>query len=471
MNVKSTPLYEALQKNREREPISFHVPGHKYGKLYKGMHADFLGLDATEISGLDDLHAPEGVIRQAQEKAADFFGSDETFFLVNGTTVGNLALLLTVCGPGDEIIVQRNCHKSVLNGIELAGAKPVFIAPEFEEDTGRYSRVTPGSIKNALEQYPESRAVFLTYPDYFGRAYPLREIASIIHQMGIPLLIDEAHGVHFHLGSPFPEPALTAGADAVVQSAHKMAPAMTMASYLHIQGRRISSSRLRHYLQMLQSSSPSYPLMASLDLARDYLQQWSEEDRRRLLSFIEEVRAVWKGYPEHWRVHSGSSNDDDLKIILEPEKDTGFAVADVLEEEGLIPEMASSDQVLLVLGLEPYFSLDNLKKQLAFVDNKLKKMGNHATIKQDHISFPPIQTLEWSYSEMREKPAVVMDWNKAEGWVAAEAIIPYPPGIPLILKGERLSSTHIQAVHSLLKKGARFQNLDMATGVRVFKGE
>nr|WP_277988146.1 hypothetical protein [Halobacillus kuroshimensis] len=133
--------------------------------------------------------------------------------------------------------------------------------------------------------------------------------------------------------------------------------------------------------------------------------------------------------------------------------------------------MASTRQVLLVLGLEPYFSLANLKKQLAFVDNKLKKTENHATIKQDQISFPPIQTLEWSYSEMRDKPVVLMDWNEAEGQAAAEAIIPYPPGIPLVLKGERLSSTHIQAVHSLVEKGARFQNLDMATGVRVFKGE
>ncbi|WP_035531105.1 aminotransferase class I/II-fold pyridoxal phosphate-dependent enzyme [Halobacillus kuroshimensis] len=471
MNVKSTPLYEALQKNREKEPISFHVPGHKYGQIYKGEDTGFLGLDATEISGLDDLHAPEGVIRQAQEQAADFFGSEETFFLVNGTTVGNMALLLTVCGPGDEIIVQRNCHKSVLNGIELAGAKPVFIAPEFEEDTSRYSQVTPSSIQKALDQYPESRAVFLTYPDYFGRAYPLREIASVVHSRDIPLLIDEAHGVHFHLGPPFPEPALKAGVDAVVQSAHKMAPAMTMASYLHIKSCRVSSSRLRHYLQMLQSSSPSYPLMASLDLARDYLQQWSKEDRDTLVSFIKDVRAVFEHYPEHWRVLPVTPMDDTLKIVLEPETNTGFVVADVLEKQGLVPEMASTDQVLLVLGLEPYFSLANLKKQLAFVDNKLKKTENHATIKQDQISFPPIQTLEWSYSEMRDKPVVLMDWNEAEGQAAAEAIIPYPPGIPLVLKGERLSSTHIQAVHSLVEKGARFQNLDMATGVRVFKGE
>lgn len=181
--------------------------------------------------------------------------------------------------------------------MELANVSPVVISPAYEKETGRYSSITPSSIEQALKEHPDSKGVLLTYPDYFGRAYDLKEIARVVHSKGVPLLIDEAHGVHFHLGDPMPVPALEAGADVVVQSAHKMAPAMTMASYMHVQGKRVDKYVLRHYLQMLQSSSPSYPLMASLDLARKFLSTWREEEREAGLHWAVQVRDVFQSSP------------------------------------------------------------------------------------------------------------------------------------------------------------------------------
>lgn len=474
LSSTNQPLYEALKRNISKNPMSFHVPGHKYGKVYgKESMVHFqsiLDIDATEVNGLDDLHAPEKAIREAQELACHFFNCDHTFFLVNGTTVGNLAMILAVCRPGNQIIVQRNCHKSVLNGLELAGASPVFLSPRYEDETGRYSRVCVEDVEQVLKQYPESKAVFLTYPDYFGRVYNLEEVARVVHKYNIPLLVDEAHGVHFQLEGPFPKPALAAGADVVTQSAHKMAPAMTMASYLHIQGERVDTNRIRHYLQMLQSSSPSYPLMASLDIARSYLSSWGTEDLNLLLPYINRVREIFSSYRHRWEVKSTRGHDP-LKLTLDVKKGTGFEVANIMDESGVIPEMATSSQVLLVLGLAPSVNLEQLEFRLRTVDYQLKKVPDRATIREDQIPFPTIQQLELSYSDMQGRNVEKVKWVEAEGRVAAEALIPYPPGIPLVMKGERIGEKQIHNVQNLIKQGARFQNIDMKQGILVFKGE
>ncbi|MGR9047992.1 aminotransferase class I/II-fold pyridoxal phosphate-dependent enzyme [Halobacillus faecis] len=471
MDSTYMPLYEALKRNIERNPLSFHVPGHKYGKVFeKQAYEKFqsiLQLDATEVGGLDDLHAPEGVIQQAQQMASDFFNSDHTFFLVNGTTVGNMAMILSVCQPGEEIIVQRNCHKSVLNALELSGASPVFISPRYERETGRHSHVSPEDVEQALKDHPESKAVFLTYPDYYGRTYDLGGIAEVVHSYHIPLLVDEAHGVHFQLGAPFPKAALMAGADGVAQSAHKMAPAMTMASFLHVQGERMDLTRVRHYLQMLQSSSPSYPLMASLDVARAYLASWKSSDKEVLFDYLEEVKSLFNSY-DYWEVNA---TDDPLKLTLQVRNGTGFDLADALDTVGIVPELATTHQVLLVFGLAPSVDLMLLEERLKTLDSQLKKRTNRATIIENQIQFPVVQKLEYSYSFMQSMDVVRVGWQEAAGCVAAEAIIPYPPGIPLVMKGERLDEQHIAQVHALVSQGARFQNTGMEQGVLVFKGE
>ncbi|MGP4077955.1 aminotransferase class I/II-fold pyridoxal phosphate-dependent enzyme [Halobacillus sp. K22] len=470
-----TPLYDALIHHMKQAPFSFHVPGHKFGQVWpdkgQGIFSSILAIDATEIHGLDDLHSPEGVIADAQDLASQYFGSDESFFLVNGSTTGNIAMILSVCQRGDIVIVQRNSHQSVLHGIELAGASPVFISPEFEVETGRYSKLSAESVQHAITMYPDAKAVCLTYPDYFGRTYDLNRVVEICHAHNLPVLVDEAHGVHFQLGPPFPTSALRFGADAVVQSAHKMAPAMTMSSYLHCQGDQFPVFKLKHYLKLLQSSSPSYPLMASLDLARYFLAQQTGDELQSTLSVIHEVRQIFKQATSHWEVKPLSDYDDPLKMTLETKNLTGFDAAAVLESLKIYPELATSKQVLLTFGLSPHMDLELLKHRLNGVDSQLKNKQKHATIKIDQPSFPKIQTLDISYSDLEGSPSEWADWSQAVGYVSAEDVIPYPPGIPLLMKGERISNDHRKQIQSLLAQGARFQNERIESGVRVVKGE
>ncbi|WP_386064038.1 aminotransferase class I/II-fold pyridoxal phosphate-dependent enzyme [Thalassobacillus hwangdonensis] len=471
MDQNQTPLYDALHTFKERKLDSFHVPGHKHGRVFpQKAQKDFqsiLQLDVTEITGMDDLHAPEGIIERSEALASAYFGSNRTHFLINGTTAGNLAMILAVCSPGDRVLVQRNSHKSIMHGLELAGAKPVFLAPKFEADTGRYSGIDAVVVERALNSYPDVKAVILTHPDYFGRAFDLTKIVKTAHSKDVPVLVDEAHGVHFHLGSPFPAPALEQGADVVVQSAHKMAPAMTMASLLHIRSDLVDQENLQHFLQVVQSSSPSYPLMASLDLARHFLATLSKEKMQSVMERIVDIRECLT-VSKFWKVNPITPNDDPLKITLEAkEGKTGFQLAGALESAGIYPELATTKQVLLILGLGDVIDVKKLVQQVKHANDQLKISPMHDTI-NDSVTFPELQELKLSYMEMKEKQATFVEWDEAVGSVAAKAVVPYPPGIPLILKGEEITPFHIEHVKALLHQGATFQNNRIHKGISTF---
>ena len=260
-------------------------------------------LDQTELTGLDDLHAPEGVIAEAQELAASFFGAKHTRFLVSGSTIGNVAMILGSIKRNEIVLVQRNCHKSILNGLELTGAKPVFLAPAYDKEKERYTHPSQDTIQKAMQRYPEAKALILTYPDYFGSVFDLKDIVEMAHESSMPVLVDEAHGVHLKTSKTLPLSALEAGADVVVQSAHKMAPAFTMSSYLHLNSEFISISSIDRYLRMLQSSSPSYLLLASLDTARKYLATRTAKEMDNLHTAVDAFRKMLSS-SDLWEVES-----------------------------------------------------------------------------------------------------------------------------------------------------------------------
>ncbi|MEC0200985.1 aminotransferase class I/II-fold pyridoxal phosphate-dependent enzyme, partial [Paenibacillus taichungensis] len=233
---------------------------------------EMMRLDVTEISGTDDLHHPEGVILEAQQLAADCFGAEESFFLVGGSTSGNLSLLLTVCNePNSLVLVQRNVHKSIIHGLMLAGARAVFLEPWVDPTSGLAVMPSLETVQAAVQAHSEAKGVLVTLPNYYGMGTDLKPIAEVCHEAGMPLLVDEAHGAHYGQHPDLPASALSCGADGVVQSTHKMLSAFTMGAMLHVQGTRLNRSLLRQRLAMVQSSSPSYPVMASLDLARRLL--------------------------------------------------------------------------------------------------------------------------------------------------------------------------------------------------------
>ncbi|WP_066185764.1 MULTISPECIES: aminotransferase class I/II-fold pyridoxal phosphate-dependent enzyme [Gracilibacillus] len=469
-NQQQTPLYAAVKQFADAQPISFHVPGHKNGKLFaeQGL-AEFqslLSLDITELNGLDDLHAPEGVIADAQELASEWFHSLHTFFLINGSTVGNLTMILACCQPGDMVLVQRNCHKSILHGMELAGVKPIFLPPSYDKLKQRYIAPSTSSIKQALTNYTEAKAIILTYPDYFGDVFPLKEVIDLAHRSDTFVLIDEAHGCHFSLPFVSVPSAGELGADVVVQSAHKMTPAMTMSAYLHVYTSAVPLERVHYYLQLLQSSSPSYPLMVSLDLARYYLANYTEVQYKQTLRYIKAVQECFVA-PDYWEVEV---NDDPLKMTLRIHDHLSASQVQALfEEQGIYPELITDRHVLFIFGLEPVYPLEQLQKRLATIRDSLKHI-RHAKIDVDPLFFEEeTVSLALSYQQMNQQHTRWCRWEEAAGKIAAEAIIPYPPGIPLIAKGERIKGATVAKIKQLFQLSIGFQPSNPHKGIYVYE--
>lgn len=459
MKQARTPLFDQVRKHIQGNPISFHVPGHKFGEVFseKGQpfFSDILKLDATEITGLDDLHSPEGVILEAEELLADLYRTQKSFFLINGSTVGNLSMILSTIKEDDYVLVQRNSHKSIMNGLKLAKARPVFISPEFDREYKVAGELSKDAVELALKQYPNARALILTYPNYYGLTYDLKSIIDLAHAHGIPVLVDEAHGVHFIAGDYFPQSAVELGADIVVQSAHKTLPAMTMGAFLHFQSNLVSRSNVQFYLQALQSSSPSYPLMASLDLARSYLGTYCEEDLFYLKEEIERFRTVVQDID---MIHLLKQSDP-LKMTIQTSGGlSGFELQRALESAGIFTELADPFNVLFVLPL--------LKKgmnhrwleaadKLAAISKTLPK--GRPNRQNQTITKKVISTLAVSYKDMESLDTELIMLEEAAGRICAESIIPYPPGIPLCLPGEVISDDDLQTIIYLRNIGAKIQ--------------
>ena len=276
MNQNQTPLLDAIISNAKRIHAPFYTPGHKGGKGISPKLANYFGkavfnADLTELTELDCLFAPQGVIQQAQQLAAEAFGASQTWFLVNGSTSGIEAAIMATCGDRDQIILPRNVHSSAISGLILSGAMPIFINPEYDSTLDIAHSITPQSLEKALQKHPDTKAVMMVYPTYYGVCGDILAIAKITHEYNIPLLVDEAHGAHFKFHPQLPISALNVGADLTVQSTHKTLGAMTQASMLHDQGARININRIDKAIQHLQSTSPRYKQQASLDAARQQI--------------------------------------------------------------------------------------------------------------------------------------------------------------------------------------------------------
>jgi len=364
---KSAPVYEMLERHAERRMTAFHVPGHKQRTDWLDEAADarygpLLALDVTELDDTDDLHHPAGAIAKAQRLAAACFGAEETCFLVGGSTAGNLAMILGTTAPGDLLIVQRNVHRSIFHGLTLAGVRAVLLQPEIDAGSGIAVIPAADRVREAAGRYPEARGVVLSSPNYYGMSGDLRPIADVCHAAGMPLLVDEAHGAHFGLHPQFPVSALQAGADIVVQSTHKMLGAMTMGAMLHMQGAQVDREAVRQALRMVQSSSPSFPLLASLDLARRQVHAGGEAAFAPALAAAARVRAhlprtAFRGaVAENSR---GTADDrqaisqDPLKLMLYDARgmQSGFQLRDELAARNCAIEMADARYAVLAFGI------------------------------------------------------------------------------------------------------------------------
>jgi arginine/lysine/ornithine decarboxylase len=497
-------------KHAGDNPASFHVPGHQSGQVWRGLRglmphrakdewtqtfAEIMKLDVTELSSTDDLHHPEASIKEAQRLAAQAYDADATYFLVGGSTSGNLAMLLAVCDPGDLVIVQRNVHKSVINGLRLAGANAVFVTPRSDARTGLAVAPSVEQIEEALRRYPMVKAVFLSNPNYYGLGVELERYADAIHRYGIPLLVDEAHGAHYGHHPELPLSAMQAGADAAVQSTHKTLPALTMGAMLHVQGERLNRERLEQALALVQSSSPSFPIMATLDISRAMITSFGEAMFQSAISHALELRS-WLQETGMLIQDAGRASDqeiirkpdnkvgaesksswlrDPLRIVLHDSTGrlSGHQLKKELEERGCWAEMSDSAYVVLLIGAgtsreqmerlkEAVLSIHrHLIQVVAPSDKSLNRQPDyslHADTAMWRGDLEAIgEPVSFEGGWYRNDPSIRVPVREALGKRAAEMVVPYPPGIPLLYAGEKLTGAHIAQIERLASQGANFQ--------------
>ncbi len=478
---ENTPLYDALLSHMNKKSISCHVPGHKNSAVFhskgKEIFEELLKIDMTELDGLDDLHAPEGPILEAQLLLSQLYNTERSYFLINGSTCGNLAVIMGVCNEGDVVFVQRNCHKSVLHGLMLAKVKPIFLQTNYNEDWGTAEGVLPQTLEKALVKYPNAKALVLTYPSYYGIGGHIQDLVCKAHQSGLCVIVDEAHGAHFIAGEPFMKSSLAYGADYVVQSAHKTLPAMTMGSYLHRNHGAPHSEKVELYLQMLQSSSPSYPIMVSLDLARSYIGTLSKEDLQYTKDQIVRFKSQLRKISGIKVLEKFEEDYDILKLTIQAQGPfSGYDLQSKLNQAGVYVELADPYNILFVLPIlkqgqyYPYNEIIRAIEKIVFQLNQQTRARETLSItKMDNDK--ELTELALSFNEMKNKKTCFISIEDAENKIAAETITPYPPGIPCILNGERLNKKKILYIQDLVKLGTKFHggaNLTSNNQIRIY---
>ena len=485
---RHAPIAEAMRAYSEGGALAFHTPGHKQGL---GAHALLRSLVTDEglreevslMEELDDLHEPTMCIAEAERLAAELYGADRAYLMVNGTTGAIHAMLVGVLAPGDAVLVPRNAHRSVIGGIVLAGAKPVWMAPEVDERFGIPMGVAPSEVRRAVHEHPEAKAALLVYPTYYGVTTDLAAIAEILHDAGMLLLVDEAHGPHlrfFAADSGQPKQALDGGADAVAQSTHKLLGAMTQGSLLLTQGARIDDERIRAAASLLQTTSPNQLLMASIDIAR---MQMATEGRARwaeALRLADKLRAAVGDMPGLHCLGAadcqtpGASGLDRTKVTVDV---TGLGLTGPEAEAWLRHNDTCKIQCELsdarnVLFLVTYADTEETIGKLITALRALVKerqgrsttaagvqmFGSSSAAEDAAAGLPPLPSVPETAADPRAAFFALKErvaFEKAAGRIAAEQVMFYPPGIPILVPGDRVTADAIRYICAMQVVGRK----------------
>lgn len=468
-----TPLFTGLLAHASRNPIQFHIPGHKKGagmapEFRKFIGENALSIDLINIAPLDDLHNPHGMIREAQQIAAEAFGADYTFFSVQGTSGAIITMVMTVCGPGDKILVPRNVHKSVTTGIVLSGALPVFMTPELDYNLGIAHGISVETVRTALDQHPDAKGVLVINPTYYGVSADLKAIVELAHSRGVPVLVDEAHGVHLPFHGEMPLSAMQAGADMAATSVHKLGGSMTQTSVLNIREGFVSYGRVQAIISMLTTTSTSYLLLASLDVARKQLATKGNQliDRAVKLAQaarteINQIPGLYCFGPEIIGQSSSRFDFDPTKLCVNVTElgVTGADMEKMLRDEFNIEvEMSDLYNILCIV------SLGDVDEDLSMLIMALRTLSERfyktrpASVVKVRVPTTPILAMsprEAFYAITEEVPL-----EDAEGRVIAESIMVYPPGIPILLPGEIVSAENLAYISDCVDAGLPVQGTE-----------
>ncbi len=461
-----TPLLSMLHQWANRDYVPFHTPGHRQGRGASLPLLDCLGLkalqsDLPELPELDNLFAPQGVIWQAQKLAAEAFGAENSYFLTNGSTSGVVAALWSVGANGGKVILPRNVHQSAISGLILSGAIPIFMSPDYDERLGLFHGATSEGVATALQSHPDAQAVFIVSPSYFGVVGDVGAIATLAHQHQIPLLVDEAHGAHFVFHPQLPPSALQSGADVSVQSTHKTLSALTQAAMLHVQGHRIKSDRLHQALQMFQSSSPNYLLLASLDGARQQMATVGHDLMHHTISLANSIRHGITQLPKLRVLSVEDSGQTPGFVYLDPTRITidvgelgitGYEADQQLHQRlGVTAELATHQHLTLIItpGTTPgdcVRLLDALSELTQVTPNLSSTLLTQIPLQFSlELALSPREAV---FSSHRSVPLA-----QACNHISADLICPYPPGIPALIPGEVITPEVITGLQQIIASG------------------
>ena len=441
-------ILDELMKNNKNNLISFHVPGHKNGKIYdllgyKDLLESIYKMDTTEIIGTDNLHSPEGIIKKSQEKASKVFKSDKTYFLVNGTTCGIQASIMSICNDNDKILVNRDCHHSVINACILGNINPVYIDYKLDNDYFILEGVLEEDVIKSIDENLDAKALVLTYPTYYGATYDLEKICEYAHKKNMVVIVDEAHGAHLGLSEKLPKTALEQGADIVIQSTHKTLPSFTQSSMLHIKGGKVDSSKISEILRIIETSSPSYLLMSSLEIATEIYEKYGRDLMDKLLENIDNfIKDISKN--DFVKVYN---KFDKTKIFISLKKlgITGYELEKILRKNNIQVELSNYYGVLLICTISNYYDdFESIKNAInnIITDKKDKYFEELRTINYPKII--PKKILNPREAFYKNKKSVKI--YDSIGQISGEYIIPYPPGVSILSPGEIITKEIIDYI-------------------------
>lgn len=454
-------LYKKLKDYSKSDYYGFHMPGHKRNRTLTGAHLPY-EIDITEIEGFDDLHHADGILKRAQERAAAVYHAGETHYLINGSTVGILSAVLGCTRRGDRILLARNCHKSVYHAVLMNELRPVYVYPDRWEGTELNREISPAGVEEMLTAYPDIRAVVITSPTYDGVVSDIKSIAGIVHKHGVPLILDEAHGAHFGFSLIFPDNGNVNGADIVIHSLHKTLPALTQTALLHMNGGLVRRERVRKYLHMLQSSSPSYVLMAGIDECVRMLEERQEEIFEQYACRLQKTRERLGSLQNLELIETDRYDYSKLVISTkecikeengEVKKFTGKCLYNILNDKYFLQmEMASASYVIAMTSVaDTGPAMERLVSALEEIDGKLAKNGkcernnsNRESGRQPDTAknvqvYPPCQADLMREDDPDSVHIECIPLEECAGRIALEYAYAYPPGIPLAVPGEKIS--------------------------------
>ncbi|HJD45621.1 MAG TPA: aminotransferase class I/II-fold pyridoxal phosphate-dependent enzyme [Candidatus Mediterraneibacter norfolkensis] len=487
-------LYDKLMKYSKSDFYPLHMPGHKRNRDITGGILPY-AFDITEIEGFDDLHHASGILLEAQSRAASIYHAEETHFLINGSTAGLLSAVLGSVPRHGRILMARNCHKSVYNAVYMGELHPLYVYPKFDPETELNGEILPEDVESILEENPEIQAVVITSPTYDGVVSDVERIAQIVHRKNIPLIVDEAHGAHFGFHPYFPENSNMKGADIVIHSLHKTMPSLTQTALLHINGQKADRENIRRYLHMIQTSSPSYILMTSMDECIRMVMERGEELFKNYAGLLKKTRAELAGLKKLRLIESGDPEQgqyDRSKIVIsgkdlirscmeKNEVIKGFPAFGgrelyqvLIREYHIQPEMAAGSYIVAMTGPgDTEAGLRRFVNAVMELDGELEKTDGEIGSADSMAKKQEIICTSWEAELLRSSgmETEMVPWEDAAGRIAMEFVYLYPPGIPLIVPGEKIGRDTVAQIKVYAKKGFTIGGTRIQGKTEVMKNE